>query len=286
LILLYIMAGRPCWRNLRMRPVAAVLLLITAISFLDAWRHQQSWNHEPRTEFAAVDSQVGSIYASSPAVSRRGMVFESLGASGYTLNRTMAFEGHAFHPSVPASGSPIFFELVSKGHSRIMSFDPATHILEGLTPEDMDATSPAVSKDGNRLAFISKGKLFVRSEGVLATPGPVRDESWFPDGTHLAFSVDGTIIDSKDMQPIKLGVAGDLSEPAVSPDGHWMALTATHRGIRHVWIANTSSRATRELTGGTCNSYAPAWEQDSKALIFASDCGRGLGLPRLYRAVL
>jgi hypothetical protein len=40
----------------------------------------------------------------------------------------------------------------------------------------------------------------------------------------------------------------------------------------------------REITGGACNSYAAAWEMDAKGLIFASDCGRGLGLPRLYRA--
>jgi Tol biopolymer transport system component len=267
-------------------PLVAAFLLIVAISFLDAWRHQQSWNQEPRTKFESVDSQVGSIYASSPAVSRTGIVFESLGAGRYTLNRSMAFEGQAFHPSVPASGSPIFFELVAKGHSRIVSFDPATHVLEGLTSEEMDATSPAISKNGDRLAFISNGKLFVRSDGVLPTPGPVRDAAWFPDGNHLAFSVNGVIYDSRDMQPIKLGVAGDQSEPAVSPDGHWLALTATHRGIRHIWLANISAGVMRELTGGACNSYAPAWEQDSNALIFASDCGRGLGLPRLYRAML
>jgi hypothetical protein len=286
LVLLYIMAGRGYWRNLRVRPLIAVVLLIVAFSLFDAWRHQQSWNQEPRTRFAFVASQVGSIYASSPAVSRTGIVFESLGTGGYTINRTMAFEGHAFHPSVPASGIPIFFELVAKGHSRIMSFDPVTHVLEGLTPERMDATNAAISKNGDRLAFISKGKLIVRGDGVLLAPGPVQDAAWFPDGNHLAFSTNGAIYDSRDMRPIALGVAGELTEPAVSPDGHWLALTATHRGIRHIWVANLSSGAAGELTSGTCNSYAPAWEQDSRALIFASDCGRGLGLPRLYRAAL
>jgi len=286
LVLLYIMAGRGYWQNLPIRPSVAAFLLIVGVSFLDAWRHQQSWNQEPRTTFESVASQVGSIYASSPAVSRTGIVFESLGAGGYTLNRSMAFEGHAFHPSVPASGSPIFFELVAKGHSRIMSFDPATHVLEGLTPEEMDATGAAVSKNGDRLAFISNGKLFVRGDGVLPTAGPVRDAAWFPDGNHLALSVNGVIYDSRDMQPIKLDVAGEQSEPAVSPDGRWLALTVTHRGIRHIWLASISAGVARELTAGACNSYAPAWEQNSNALIFASDCGRGLGLPRLYRAVL
>lgn len=286
LVLLYIMAGRGYWRNLRIRPSVVAFLFIVAVSMLDAWRHQQSWNKEPRTTFESVASQVGSIYASSPAVSREGIVFESMNEGRYTLNRSMVFEGEAFHPSVPASGNPIFFELVAKGHSRIMSFDPATHVLEGLTSEGMDATGAAISENGDRLAFISNGKLLVRGDGVLPTPEPVQDAAWFPDGNHLAFSVNGVIYDSRDMRPIKLEVAGDQSEPAVSPDGHRLALTTTHRGIRHIWVTNLSTGVARELTAGACNSYAPAWEQDSKALIFASDCGRGLGLPRLYRAVL
>jgi hypothetical protein len=40
------------------------------------------------------------------------------------------------------------------------------------------------------------------------------------------------------------------------------------------------------VAGGNCNNFAPAWEKDSHALIFASDCGRGIGMPVLYRANL
>jgi hypothetical protein len=284
LVLLYFMAGRGHWQSFRMRPTIEVFLLIAGVSLLDAWSHQRSYNQEPQRSFESVALQTGSIYASSPAISRAGLVFESLGAGGYTLNRNMVFQGHAFHPSVPASGSPIFFELVAKGHSRIMSFNPATKVVEALTSEEMDATKPSVSANGDRIAFVSNGKLFVRGEGALPTPGPVGEATWFPDGSHLAFAAKGLIYDSKDMQPLRLAVAGDQSEPAVSPDGKWLALTVTHWGIRHVWLENISKKDIRELTGGSCNSYAPAWEPDSNALIFASDCGRGLGLPRLFRA--
>jgi Tol biopolymer transport system component len=286
LVILYLMAGRGHWQNLRLRPAIGVFVLIATISFLDAWRHQRSYNQEPARTFESVASRSGSIYASSPAVSRGGIVFESIGAGGYTLNRNMAFEGHAFHPSVPASGSPIFFELVAKGHSRIMSFDPATKLLRALTPEGMNATNPTVSSAGDRIAFISNGKLFVLGDGELQTPGTVQEVDWFPDGNHLALSVDGVIYDSKDMQPLRLAVAGELSEPAVSPDGNRLAFTATYHGTRHVWFESLPTGAAHELTGGACNSYAAAWEPDSSGLIFASDCGRGLGLPRLYRAVL
>jgi hypothetical protein len=40
------------------------------------------------------------------------------------------------------------------------------------------------------------------------------------------------------------------------------------------------------VAGGNCNSSLPAWELDSKAILFASDCGRAFGLPGLYRATI
>jgi hypothetical protein len=40
------------------------------------------------------------------------------------------------------------------------------------------------------------------------------------------------------------------------------------------------------VAGGNCNNSSPAWEEDSHTLIFASDCGRGIGMPVLYRANL
>jgi len=33
-----------------------------------------------------------------------------------------------------------------------------------------------------------------------------------------------------------------------------------------------------QVTVGDCNSISPAWSADSKTLVYATDCGRGLGL--------
>ena len=286
LFILYSIAGRGYWRNLSVGPVSVAILIIVAISLADASSHQRDYNREPARSFEPVESHASSVYASSPALSRTGVVFESIGSGGYILNRKLAFDGHAFHPSVPASGSPIFFELVSGGHSRIVSFDPTTKILERLTPEASDAQSPTVSPDGDKLAYVSDGKLFISGQGALLTPGPVEDAAWFPTGNHLAFSASGIIYDSDGMRRLISFVPGDHTEPAISPDGEWLAFTSTRKGVRHIWVENILSQAARELTSGSCNSYAPAWELNSRALVFASDCSRGLGLPRLYRARL
>jgi glycosyl transferase family 87/WD40 repeat protein len=282
LLALLVIVGWPYWRQVRLRLALALSFTIAVLSSAEAARCQRSYAEEPGRRFSAVASQSHSIYASNPAVSQKGIVFESIGASGYILNRDLAFEGNVFHPSVPASGSPIYFELTANGHSRIDSFDLSTRLRRTIIT---DAINPVVSSDGAHLACLSNGRLFVDGEAAkLALPGPIDDMAWFPDAKHLAFSSLGVIYDSRDVRRLVSNVPGELNNPRVSPDSTRLAFTACYRGIRHIWVEDFRSGLVHEITGGTCNSYAPAWEPDSQTLIFASDCDRGLGLPRLYRA--
>jgi hypothetical protein len=79
-------------------------------------------------------------------------------------------------------------------------------------------------------------------------------------------------------------VPGDWAHSVLSPDGKWMAFERAQDGPAMIWLREMASAGERQLTGGNCNSSAPAWELDSSSFIFASDCGRGFGLPALYRA--
>jgi Tol biopolymer transport system component len=72
----------------------------------------------------------------------------------------------------------------------------------------------------------------------------------------------------------------------ISPDGKWMAVESVQAGPKQIWLRDTVTGKTKVLAGGDCNSSSPAWEEGSQTLIFASDCGRGLGMPVLYRAGL
>lgn len=76
------------------------------------------------------------------------------------------------------------------------------------------------------------------------------------------------------------------TDSAVSPDGRWVAFASDKTGTEQVWLRNVETGSERVLTGGKCNSSSPAWELDSRAIVFASDCGRALGLPSLYRALV
>ncbi len=76
------------------------------------------------------------------------------------------------------------------------------------------------------------------------------------------------------------------SLPVISPDGHWIVSTKWTGGSKQIWLKRATGGPTMQLTGGSCNSFSPTWELDSRAVLFASDCDRGIGLPALYRARL
>jgi hypothetical protein len=70
----------------------------------------------------------------------------------------------------------------------------------------------------------------------------------------------------------------------VSPDGKWRVRVRQTATSKQLWLESTARGEAQELAGGSCNNFSPAWELDSSAVIFASDCGRAYGLPALYRA--
>ena len=76
------------------------------------------------------------------------------------------------------------------------------------------------------------------------------------------------------------------SDLRVSPNGQWVAFTSARSGSDQIYIRNRATGREEALTGGNCNNLSPAWELDSSAIVFASDCQRTLGLTGLYRAPL
>ena len=69
-----------------------------------------------------------------------------------------------------------------------------------------------------------------------------------------------------------------------SPDGRWAAWVSDATGPKQIWFHHAGDLSAHQLTRGNCNSWTPAWDLDSKSVVFASDCGRAVGLPTLYRA--
>jgi hypothetical protein len=71
--------------------------------------------------------------------------------------------------------------------------------------------------------------------------------------------------------------------PAVSPDGHWLAYSQLQGGNWNLWLRDMNGSTTQRITHAACNATEPAWEADSKTLLYASDCGRALRFSALCR---
>ena len=128
----------------------------------------------------------------------------------------------------------------------------------------------------------------------LSFPGHALHPRLAPDGVSIDFELvanrTSTMMrfdpSTRQTSPLAVPVPPDSSLPIISPDGKWEASETTETGSSQVALRNFSTGSRILLTAGDCNSSAPAWELDSKSLLFASDCGRAFGLPSLYRASL
>lgn len=300
LLAIYIAASQPHWRTVRSRTAivaAATVILTSAASAM--WR-MHTYADEPRRKYEAVVSSGDAVYSAFPAAIPAGTVYQSIAEGHYLLRRirdntteTFAFSGQAFTPSVPGNGTPFYFELASGGASRIASFDPdsgRTRLPSLSTP---DPRQPAVSHDGKLLVFVSGGALYL-FDGVaarmLVTPRPAADPSFLPGDRGIVFVVqspdDSRICvfdpDAADIRVIAT-TGGLASRPSISPDGARLLFASTETGQSQIWTTDLTTGKASKLTGGACNNSTPAWGSAPDEILFASDCGRGLGLPAIYR---
>jgi Tol biopolymer transport system component len=76
---------------------------------------------------------------------------------------------------------------------------------------------------------------------------------------------------------------GESRYPALSPDGAWMAYSHLDRGVWNLWLRDQRSGVTRRIADIPCNQMQPAWEDDSKTLLYGADCGRSLWFTAISR---
>jgi Tol biopolymer transport system component len=166
-------------------------------------------------------------------------------------------------------------------------YDPATNLQRTIAS---NAIGPAVSPDGQRIAYLAAGRITIDSNGertALDVPGPVRDLAWWPYGSRLVYSAQSQIYATASVGGPATQLTrgpGDHYQPAVSPDARSLAYTLHRAGVEQIVVEDLVTGVARQLTEGNCHSHSPAWLPDSRGLIFASDCERGLGLPALFRA--
>jgi Tol biopolymer transport system component len=166
--------------------------------------------------------------------------------------------------------------------------------------------SPALSPDGNLLAYISSrnvisldifivnaktGKTVKRIESgsfgahvdsysFIETSG-----TWSPDSKKFALVVQSkgknkiVVVDIDTGQKNELTVAGvdAFTNPAWSPDGNSIVVAGLVQGKSDLFLVNIKSKETQNLTNDEYSDIQPTWSPDGKYVYFVSDRG-GIGL--------
>ncbi|MEG9438191.1 DUF2029 domain-containing protein [Edaphobacter sp. HDX4] len=188
----------------------------------------------------------------------------------------------------------IFAEVADSSGSRIVRGPDLALIAE-------DAESPAISLDRDQLAFIrehkGQGSLWtmpLRSEDSLGSTLPVRLTGEDYDVRGLSFLRSGALLflakheGSTGLFSIKSAAApslffspgAEIASFSVSPDEGYLALTERIHNRWQLAILDVPNRRIKLLTTTDCNAYTPEWSTKS-SIIYATDCGRGVGLTAL-----
>jgi tricorn protease len=198
------------------------------------------------------------------------------------------------NPSISPTGRRVAFEA----RGEILSVPAEKGDWRNLTrTSDVADRRPFWSPDGTRLAWFSDDGgeygLVIAAQDGLGERRRIPLESgtfyytpvWSPDGARIAFTDTGLnlwVLDVATGRQTRIDtdrymVPERSVDPVWSPDSKWLAyakrLDTQLRAI-HVWSVATG--ASRQVTDGMADAYAPAWDASGKYLWFLASTNFGL----------
>ena len=165
------------------------------------------------------------------------------------------FEGH--DPALSGDGKWLAFLRDDRGLPEVWLTETTFQVSPRLLlPADYQPLEVTVSREGD----------------VIAAVGP-------------ASSPHFVMVKRNDGTPQSMSIAGATRYPAVSPDGSRLAFSRRQRGSWHLFVRDLKSGTEQQLTHAACNAIYPSWEK-AQSLFYATDCGRGVGLSAIARAMV
>ncbi len=173
----------------------------------------------------------------------------------------------------------------------------------GSAPEILaEGQEPALSSNGKWLAFIredhGRGTAHLMATDSPEDPQIVLPSSYRP--LDVAVTDDGDVIaaagnvNDPHLVLVKHGTGRvdalpgfphPARFPSMSPDGKRLAFGKREAGSWHLFIHELATGNEQQLTHASCNAVSPSWA-NAHTLLYATDCGRGVGLSAIARIVL
>ena len=210
---------------------------------------------------------------------------------GNGKEQLLGFAGERYgHPRFSPNADRIALERVDGNRTDVYVLTRATGQVLRLT-RDGRTRSPEWSADGDRVLWIRKDSgntttmQWQRADGsgspeTIATPADryLHGFQAVPVGNALAISVgppfqhDIVLVPIAGSSPVRAlaSSTADEVQPAVSPDGKWLAYTSNETDGRYeVYIASVADPTTR-IQVSTEGANAPVWRSDGKTLIYST----------------
>jgi Tol biopolymer transport system component len=176
--------------------------------------------------------------------------------------------------------------------SEIWTMDGAGAELDRLTDNAVADQTPAVSPDGQRIAFASNRdgnyEIYVMDQyganpvDLTNNAAGDSDPQFSPDGQKIAFvsNRDGNfeiyLMDADGSHQIRLTTnQADDFEPAFSPDGQKIAFSRTVAGYSHIFVMDANGANEIDLTphNDPYSDHAPDFSPDGQHIAFTSNRG-------------
>lgn len=286
----------------------AFLMLVVMGSLL-ALQHERGEFDNYRYRLLTLPSL---LFQGEPGLGAKGLIFtrmpgeapgfETWLQSGNRLTSLFVAEDE-FHPSSAPALKDVWVESAGPVSNVVRVSNLAGVPISQI--EVANGEEPSVSADGKWLAFIreyhGRGGLWIKDLASKASPQDggersvvqnaydVWEAAFEPGRRRIIFTAapDGRpelfLLDLASGRITAMAIEGPARYPAFSSDGEWLAYSRLEHGTWHVYVRNLKSVSTRRLVNGDCNSISPVWETNSKSLIYATDCGRGLEMTALAR---